>query len=114
MKKNITVISSGDAKPQTRKSPADLILEELGDEYMSVRQIAQRYGMHTETIRRLIKATDKDGNKRVKAPSAAVQQGGLLIYLFTKDDVEEMDEFMKRRGYARSTSGEDSEDSPTE
>jgi predicted transcriptional regulator len=93
------VIDSDDAKPQKRKSPATAILEDLGSDYMTVSDIAARYGLHRETIRRLIRQTKDDGTKVVKAPSKAVQQGGMVIYLFTKDDVEELDAYMSKRGH---------------
>ena len=93
------VINAADAKPATRKAPAELIMESVGDGYKSVGQMAQRYGVHKETIRRLIKSKNSDGTPKVKAPSEAVQQGGLLIYLFNEDDVAEMDEYFSNKGY---------------
>lgn len=97
--KQFKIISAKDAKPQTRKSPAEMILESIPAGYMSVRDMAERYGVHVMTIRRLIKATNEDGTKKVNAPSDAVQQGGLLIYLFNEEDVSELDAYMARKGY---------------
>lgn len=96
---NIRVIPSRDATPQKRKSPAQIIIDSLGDEYETMRSMSLRYGVNIETIRRLCKATDGDGNKKVTAPSMAAQQGDLTIYLFTKEDVAELDEYMSRKGY---------------
>lgn len=95
----VKIISSKEAVPQTRKSPAELLLEQIPEGYMSVKDMAERYGVHVQTIRRLAKMTNNDGTPRVKAPSAAIQQGGLVIYLFTEEDVEEMDAYMGRKGY---------------
>ncbi len=97
--KEMKIISSKDVTPQTRKSPAEMIYESLPEGYKSVRDMAERYGVHLQTIRRMIKATYDDGSPRLKAPSAAVQQGGLVIYLFTEEDVSEMDAYMGAKGY---------------
>ena len=97
--RHLRIIDSKDAVPQKRKSPASMILEDLSDEYLSVKDVAARYGVHVQTIRRLIKATNDDGTPKVNAPSKAVHQGGLLIYLFTKEDIDEMDAYMGRKGY---------------
>ena len=97
---NIKVISSAEAVPPKRKSPAQVIIESLGDDYKTMRMMAARYDVNVETIRRLCKAVDPStGEKRVKAPSSAVQQGDLVIYLFTKADVAEIDEYMDTKGY---------------
>lgn len=108
--KQPNVISIADATVTKRQSPADRIIEALEGDYMTVKQMAARYGVHPETIRRLIKATDKEGERRVTAPSAAVQQGGLVIYLFTTDDVAEMDAYMAKRGYVKGLRGEGDQD----
>lgn len=96
---NIKVIDSTEARPPRRKSPAQLIIESLGDDYKTMRAMAERYDVNVETIRRLCKAVDADGEKRVRAPSKAVQQGNLTIYLFTHEDVAEIDEYMSKKGY---------------
>ncbi len=96
---NVKVIDAADATPPRRKSPAQLIIESLGDDYKTMKMMAARYDVNVETIRRLCKATNADGTKRVKAPSKAVQQGELTIFLFTKDDVKELDEYMSNKGY---------------
>lgn len=96
---NVRIIDAQDAEPPRRKSPATVIIESVGDDYETMRTMAERYDVNVETIRRLCKAVDDDGNPRVKAPSKAVQQGGLTIYLFTKEDVKELDEYMSNKGY---------------
>ncbi len=99
MKRNVKIVSTDSIKPASRKSPVTLILESLGGDYKPVSDMAARYGVHTETIRRLIKAKDSDGNPKVKAPSQAAHQGEMVIYLFTEEDVKEMDEYMGSKGY---------------
>ncbi len=96
---NIKVIDASDATPPKRKSPAQVIIDSLGPDYKTMRMMAARYDVNVETIRRLCKAYDSNGEKRVKAPSKAVQQGDLTIYLFTLDDVAELDEYMSGKGY---------------
>lgn len=80
-------------EPIKRKSPAELILASLDGDYKVMREMAARYGVHIETMRRLAK-TDK-----VKAPSKAVQSGDMTIYLFTPEDVAEVDEYFSKKGY---------------
>ena len=77
----------------SRKSPAQLILESLDGDYMTYSQMAERYGVHIETLRRLCR-TD-----RVKAPSDAVEAGEMVIYLFNPADVSELDEYFGGKGY---------------
>jgi hypothetical protein len=97
--KQLKIIKSKDATPQTRKSPAELIMESIPEGYLSVKDMSERYGVHVQTIRRLIKARNDDGTPKVNAPTDAVQQGGLVIYLFNENDVAEMDAYMARKGY---------------
>lgn len=78
-------------KAQTRISPATRILNELDGEWYTMGQTAEKIGVHIETLRRLCR-TD-----RVKAPSNAVQQGQLVIYLFTPEDVEEVRQYFNGR-----------------
>lgn len=89
-------IQSGKGK---RKSPAQVILESLDGDFKTMRDMADRYGVHIETMRRLCRATKPDGSYRVKAPSAAVQSGEMTIYLFTVEDVDELDEYYRNKGY---------------
>ena len=74
-------------KAQTRTSPATRILRELDGEYYTMRQVAEMVDVHIETLRRLCRTS------RVNGPSNAVQQGQLVIYLFTHEDVAEIKEY---------------------
>lgn len=95
------IVSASSVTPQgkSRKSPAEILIERAGSEYLTMQKMAERYDVHIETMRRLTKLRDKDGNEVVNAPSEAIQQGGLVIYLFNKDDVAEIDAYMRDRGY---------------
>jgi len=96
MPERIKVVSSQEASQAakgTRRAPAKLLLEQLDGDYMIMSQLAERYGVHIETLRRLSRSP------RIKAPSEAAQQGGMTIYLFNKDDVKELDEYF---GYKES------------
>jgi len=73
--------------PNRRTSPFQLIMDSLDGEFYSMRQAARMTGVHIETLRRLCH-TD-----RVKAPSKATKQGGLFVYLFTPEDIEEVREY---------------------
>jgi DNA-binding Xre family transcriptional regulator len=97
---NPKIVSTDDVMAKSRKSPATSLLESVGDDYLTMRQMAERYGVHLETMRRICKSTDAEGAKRLRAPSEAIQQGGLVIYLFNKTDVVEVDAYMSHRGYA--------------
>lgn len=104
MTKKVKIIDSKDVPgTNSRKSPATLILESLEGEFLTMRQMAERIGVHTETMRRLCKAVDNDGNPKVKAPSKAVQTGDMTIYLFTPEDVEEIEEYFTKKGYVINT-----------
>lgn len=73
-----------------RKSPADQLLEDLGDEYKKLTEVAKEVGVHAETLRRLCRSD------KVNAPSKAIKQGGMLMYLFTKEDVQEVADYFNK------------------
>lgn len=92
--KQYKVIGIGDVpKKKPRKSPAAQIVESLEGDYLTVRQMADKVGVHPETMRRLCR-TDK-----VSAPSNAVRSGDMTIYLFSSDDVQEITEYFSKKGY---------------
>jgi len=100
------VVPIEDAPIRKRKSPATQIIESLGPEYKTMGAMAKRYDIHVETLRRLCKARYSDGTKRVQGPSEAVTQCELVIYLFNKDDVAAMDEYMANKGRVWEVDGE--------
>jgi len=79
----------------SRKSPAQLILESLDGDYKTYSEMATRYGVHIETLRRLCRSD------KVKAPSDAVESGEMIIYLFNADDVKELDTYFELKGWSR-------------
>lgn len=104
MSKKVKVIDAKDVPgTNTRKSPATIILESLDGEYLTMRQVAEHIGVHTETMRRLCKARDQEGNPKVNAPSKAVQTGDMTIYLFTPEDVQEIETYFSKKGYVIGT-----------
>lgn len=85
------VYDAADLPPIRRQSPAQRIIDQLDGEYYTMRQTAELCGVHIETLRRLCRTP------RVKAPSKATKTGKMLIYLFTPDDVEEVQNYFKDR-----------------
>jgi hypothetical protein len=85
------VYDSADVKAESKISPAHRIIESLDGEFYTYRQTAETCGVHIETLRRLCR-TD-----RVKAPSKATKTGKLVIYLFTPEDVEEVNNYFNGR-----------------
>jgi len=73
--------------PKKRRSPAQKLIDELDPEYYSVRQAADVFGVHVETMRRLLRSD------LVKAPSKVLQQGKMFIWLVTEEDLVEIAEF---------------------
>ena len=86
-----------------RKSPAQVILDSLEGDFKTMREVAELMGVHTETMRRLCRATNADGSKKIQAPTKAVRSGDMTIYLFTPEDVQEVQEYFERKGYVINT-----------
>jgi hypothetical protein len=93
------VYDAADVQAETRTSPAQRIIDSLEGEYKTMRQTAELCGVHIETLRRLCR-TD-----RVKAPSKATKSGKLVIYLFTDEDIEEVQNYFSDRDKLQSDSG---------
>jgi hypothetical protein len=94
----IELVPASEVTHPKRKSPAELIKDQLDPDQLTLQDVAARYGLHPETIRRVIRKKDAEGNSVVNAPSLAVRQGGLVVYVFTPDDIEELDAYFARRG----------------
>ncbi len=105
MSKKIQVVPAEDVREtaRKRKSPAQLILEGLEGDYMIMREMADAVGVHIETLRRLCRAVDDHGNKKINAPSQAVKAGEMVIYLFDKKDQEEVKDYFRKKGYVIDT-----------
>ncbi len=101
MSKKIQIVDADVARKETkkRKSPAALLLESLEGDYITMREMAEEVGVHIETMRRLCRAVDDNGDKLLAAPSKAVRSGGMTIYLFTKEDQQEVKNHFTKKGY---------------
>jgi transposase len=91
------VVDASSVVPTKRKSPVTALIESLGDEYKTVADVAEHFGVHKETVRRLIKAKNPDGTPKINAPSKAAQAGEMIIYLFTDEDMEELEEYFGKK-----------------
>lgn len=93
------VYDAKDVQAESRTSPAQRIIDSLGGEYLTMRQTAELVGVHIETLRRLCRTP------RVNAPSKATKSGKLVIYLFTPEDVEEVQAYFDNRDRLQETTG---------
>ena len=94
---NPKIVDAADVKQRPRKAPATRMIEALPDGYLTARQVAEKFQVNIETIRRLARAKDADGQDRFRAPSKAAQSGELIIWLYTEDDVAELHEYFGDR-----------------
>lgn len=69
-----------------RMSPAEAYVRSLGDGYYMLSEVAEKAGVTSQTLRRLI----KDPDKKIKAPSYIGNMGEMEIYVFTEQDVAEI------------------------
>lgn len=77
----------------TRMSPAEAYVRALGDGYYMLSEVAEKVGVTAQTLRRLI----KDPNKKIKAPSYIGQMDSMQIYVFTEEDVNEINSHYQSR-----------------
>lgn len=91
------VYDADDVPQHKRKSPSQRLLEDLNGEYKTFSEVAKIARINTETLRRLCKKRDLNGNKLVKAPSKAIRQGQMTIFLFTPEDVQEIENYFDFR-----------------
>lgn len=68
----------------TKPTPVDRIMASLDGTYYRLSEVAKMVNRSPNTVRRTI------GKPGIHAPSYQVKQGGLEIYLYTPDDVEEL------------------------
>jgi hypothetical protein len=74
-------------------TPAEAYVRSLGPGYYLLSEVADKVGVASQTLRRLI----KDPNKKIHAPSFVGNQGLMDIYVFTEDDVREIAAHYKSR-----------------
>lgn len=94
---NPKIVDASEVKRQPRKAPATRMIEALPPGLLTARQVAERFEVNIETIRRLARAKDSDGNDRFTAPSKAAKSGELIIWVYTQDDVDELAEYFGER-----------------
>jgi len=91
------IVDASEVKRQPRKAPATRMIEALPKGYLTARQVAERFDVNIETIRRLARAKDDNGREKFKAPSKAAKSGELIIWVYTPDDVNELAEYFGER-----------------
>lgn len=91
------LVSASEIKTQPRKAPATRMIEQLPANMLVARQVAERFDVNIETIRRLARAKDANGKPRFKAPSMAAKSGELVIWVYTPEDVDELAEYFGER-----------------
>lgn len=91
------IVDAAEVRRSPRKAPATRIIEQLPDGYLTARQVAERFEVNIETIRRLARAVNSDGKPRFQAPSKAARTGELIIWVYTPDDVDELAEYFGER-----------------
>jgi predicted phage gp36 major capsid-like protein len=91
------IVDSSEVRRQPKKAPATRMIEALPDGYKTSRQVAELFGVNIETIRRLARAKDADGNDKFTAPSKAAKSGELVIWVYTPEDVEELARYFGQR-----------------
>ena len=94
---NPKIVDASEVKRQPRKAPATRMIEALPPGLLTARQVAERFEVNIETIRRLARAKDSDGKDRFTAPSKAAKSGELIIWVYTQDDVDELAEYFGER-----------------
>lgn len=100
-KEQYKVIPASEVQQRSkRKSPMHIILDSVEGDYWTMQQVADHIGVHIETIRRACRAKDDNGQPLVEAPSNAVRSGRVVIWLFTKDDVREIEDYFEERGFS--------------
>jgi len=91
------IVDAADVQQRPRKAPATRMIEQIPKGMLTTRQVAERFGVNIETIRRLARAVDDEGKPKFKAPSKAAQSGELIIWIYTAADVAELAEYFGER-----------------
>ena len=69
--------------------PADRLLSDLDGTYYKLTEVGKLVGVSESRLRRLIR------NTSVTAPSRQIWQGGMKVFLYSPEDVEEVREHFK-------------------
>jgi len=84
------IVDAADVKRMPRKAPATRLIESLPPGLLTARQVAERFDVNIETIRRLARKKDETGKEAFKAPSKAARTGELIIWVYTPEDIDEL------------------------
>lgn len=87
------IVDASEVKQRPRKAPATRMIEALPPGLLTARDVAELFGRNIETIRRLARKKDADGNDAFVAPSKAAKSGELIIWVYTPEDVEELAQY---------------------
>lgn len=71
-------------------SPADRIMADLPGVFYKLSEVAQMLNLSEVTLRRLIR------KGVTKAPSHTLRHGGMQMYLYTPEDVEELRRYYQK------------------
>jgi len=91
------IVDASEVQKMTRKAPATRLKESLPPDLLTARDVAERFEVNIETIRRLARKKDANGNKAFKAPSKAARTGELVMWCYTPEDIEELAEYFGER-----------------
>ena len=94
---NPKIVDASEVKRHPRKSPATRLIESLPPGLLTGRQVAEKFDVSIETIRRLGRAKLSDGTPRFTAPSKAARTGDLVVWLYTPADLRELAEYFGRK-----------------
>ena len=75
-----------DLAHDTKASPADRLVSNLDGEYFKLTEAAVIVGVSPTTLRRLMRRKGVG----LRAPSYKIQQGKMLVYLYSADDINEL------------------------
>ena len=80
------------------RSPADRMVDSLDGQFYKLTEVAAQLSISESTLRRLQR------RGVLKAPSYQINQGGMKIYLYTPEDVQEIrDHYARQVPVARIT-----------
>lgn len=71
---------------EMKASPADRLVSNLDGEYYKLTEAAAIVGVSPTTLRRLMRRKGTG----LAAPSYKIQQGEMLVYLYSADDINEL------------------------
>lgn len=81
------------SKPRrTRRSPVQAIIDSLDGEYYTISQASKMTGVSVNTLRNWYRSPTKN----MRAPSKQTTSGEMVIYLYTPEDIQEIQDHKSR------------------